>query len=86
MTSGHLPVHGSDTLSNGFYHIDRHPVARLLVQLVVGVQVDDLVDAVICSTLQPEALPGRQPADTTIPKHAVSIFRCESEHGIPWGA
>ena len=45
--SGHLPMGSGQPLSDGFHHIDGDSVPSLLIELGVGLERQDKVDAVI---------------------------------------
>ena len=55
--SGHLPMGSGQPLSDGFHHIDGDSVPSLLIELGVGLERQDKVDAVIRPALEPQAFP-----------------------------
>lgn len=50
--------------ADGFHNMDGYAVPRLFVNLGIRLQRNDPVNPVICPSLQTQALPGRQAADS----------------------
>lgn len=71
-----LGICGDDPPPDGFHHIDRHAVPSLFVDLIVTLNGQHLVDAVICPALQTKTLPWGQATDIRIIANGMTVYRC----------
>ena len=68
-----LDFHFDQPTPDGLHHIDRHAISGLFVDLIVALNDQYLVDALICPALQTQALPWSQTTDTPIVQHPGSL-------------
>lgn len=67
---------------DGFHHIHGDAVPGLFVKLGVGLERENNVDALVLPTLQPQAFPWRQTADSATEQNAVAVLGGEGKHGF----